>query len=85
MQAPELYVPGKEQPISLLDDDLWQRVFPYDLCTHAHDIIRNHFHYNIDCLQLVLMAAVVIGYFIFLFKASDVEYREVIDEKFNGK
>jgi valyl-tRNA synthetase len=22
------------------DDDLWQRVFPYDLCTHAHDIIR---------------------------------------------
>jgi len=22
------------------DDDLWQRVFPYDLCTHAHEIIR---------------------------------------------
>ena len=22
------------------DEDLWQRVFPYDLCTHAHDIIR---------------------------------------------
>ncbi len=22
------------------DDDLWQRVFPLDLCTHAHDIIR---------------------------------------------
>jgi valyl-tRNA synthetase len=22
------------------DDDLWQRVFPFDLCTHAHDIIR---------------------------------------------
>ncbi len=22
------------------DDDLWQRVFPYDLCTQAHDIIR---------------------------------------------
>jgi hypothetical protein len=51
----------------------------------AHDIIRNHFHYDIDWLQLVLMAAVVIGYFVFLFKASDVEYREVIDEKFNGK
>ena len=26
-----------------------------------------------------------IGYFVFLFKASDKEYREVIDEKFNGK
>ncbi len=24
----------------LTDDDLWQRVFPMDLCTHAHDIIR---------------------------------------------
>jgi valyl-tRNA synthetase len=24
----------------LTDDDLWQRVYPYDLCTHAHDIIR---------------------------------------------
>lgn len=22
------------------DDDLWQRVFPMDLCTHAHEIIR---------------------------------------------
>ncbi len=22
------------------DDDLWQRVFPYDLCTQAHEIIR---------------------------------------------
>ncbi|MEJ7833350.1 MAG: valine--tRNA ligase, partial [Nocardioides sp.] len=22
------------------DDDLWQRVYPMDLCTHAHDIIR---------------------------------------------
>ena len=51
----------------------------------AHDVIRNHFHYDIDWLQLVIMAAVVIGYFVFLFRASDVEYRQVIDEKFNGK
>jgi hypothetical protein len=51
----------------------------------AHDIIQNRFHYTIDWLELVIMAAVVIGYFIFLFRASDVEYREVIDEKFNGK
>jgi vacuolar-type H+-ATPase subunit I/STV1 len=51
----------------------------------AHDIIQNHFHYNIDWLQLVIMAAVVIGYFVFLFRASDMEYREVISEKFGGK
>jgi hypothetical protein len=27
----------------------------------------------------------LVGYFVFLFRASDKEYREVIDEKFNGK
>jgi hypothetical protein len=51
----------------------------------AHDIIQNKFDYTIDWVQLIIMAAVLIGYFVFLFKASDKEYREVIDEKFNGK
>ncbi len=51
----------------------------------AHDIIQNRFHYDIDWLQLVIMAVVVIGYFVFLFRASDKEYREVIAEKFDGK
>jgi predicted PurR-regulated permease PerM len=51
----------------------------------AHDIIQNKFNYTIDWLQLVIMAAILIGYFVFLFMASDREYREVIDEKFNGK
>lgn len=51
----------------------------------AHDIIQNKFHYSIDWLELVVMAAVVIGYFVFVFRASDKEYRDVIDEKFNGE
>ena len=51
----------------------------------AHDIIQNKFDYTIDWLQLFIMAAVLIGYFVFLFRASDMEYREVIDEKFNNK
>lgn len=51
----------------------------------AHDIIQNRFHYNIDWLSLILMAAVLIGYFVFLFRASDKEYREVIAEKFGDK
>jgi predicted PurR-regulated permease PerM len=51
----------------------------------AHDIIQNKFDYTIDWLQLVIMTVVIVGYFVFLFKASDQEYREVIDEKFNGK
>ena len=51
----------------------------------AHDVIQNKFHYTIDWLQLLIMAAVVIGYFIFLFRASEREYRDVIDEKFGQK
>ena len=51
----------------------------------AHDIIQNRFDYSIDWMQLIIMSAVLIGYFVFLFKASDKEYRDVIDEKFNGK
>ncbi|WP_095088224.1 hypothetical protein [Mesorhizobium sophorae] len=51
----------------------------------AHDIIRNRFHYVIDWPTLIIMAAVLIGYFVFLFRASDREYREVINEKFDDK
>ena len=51
----------------------------------AHDIIQNRFHYIIDWPTLIVMAAVLIGYFVFLFRASDKEYREVIAEKFDGK
>ena len=51
----------------------------------AHDIIQNRFHYIIDWPSLVIMAAVLIGYFVFLFRASDKEYREVIAEKFDKK
>jgi hypothetical protein len=51
----------------------------------AHDLIQSRWDYNINWTQLVLLAVALIGYFVFLFKASDKEYRDVIDEKFNGK
>lgn len=51
----------------------------------AHDIIQNRFHYIIDWPTLIIMAAVLIAYFVFLFRASDKEYREVIAEKFDDK
>jgi hypothetical protein len=51
----------------------------------AHDIIQNKFDYTIDWTQLIIMTIVLVGYFVFLFKASDTEYREVIDEKFSQK
>ena len=51
----------------------------------AHDLIQNKWVYAIDWTQLVIMTLVLLGYFIFLFMASDKEYRDVIDEKFNSK
>jgi hypothetical protein len=51
----------------------------------AHDIIQNKFDYTIDWVQLIILTIVIAGYFIFLFKASDKEYRYVIDDKFNHK
>ena len=88
---------GASKSIDVVTDPTWETLgqtpamveqwnkLGYADAASAHDVIQNHFHYNIDWLQLILMAAVVIGYFIFLFKASDREYRDVIDEKFNGK
>jgi len=51
----------------------------------AHDIIQNRFHYIIDWPSLIGIAVVLIAYFLFLFRASDKEYREVIAEKFDDK
>ena len=51
----------------------------------AHDIIQNRFHYIIDWPTLIIMIVVLIAYFVFLFRASDREYREVISEKFDDK
>ena len=51
----------------------------------AHDIIQNRFHYIIEWPTLITITVVLIGYFVFLFRASDKEYREVIAEKFNER
>jgi hypothetical protein len=51
----------------------------------AAPVILNRFNYDIKWFELIFMAAIVIGYFVFLFRASDKEYRDVIDEKFNTR
>ena len=88
---------GVSRAIEKIDNPTWEALkqtpaqveqwvkLGYADAAAAPDIIQNKFDYSIDWLQLLLMAAVIIGYFVFLFKASDKEYREVIDEKFNGK
>ncbi len=48
-------------------------------------IINDKFDYSIDPVSLILTALVIIGYFFFLFKVSDREYREVLSEKFGEK
>ena len=40
--------------------------------------------YEIDWFMLILTAIVVIGYFVFLVRASDKELREVINERFGS-
>lgn len=46
-------------------------------------LINDRFDYTIDPLALIVTAIVIIGYFVFLFRASDKEYREVLREKFD--
>ncbi|MBI2718751.1 MAG: hypothetical protein HY245_10130 [Rhizobiales bacterium] len=52
----------------------------------AYGEIQNRYDYTISWGNLGLMIVVIGGYFVFLFRASDKEYREVIAEKFgDGK
>ena len=89
----ELKLAGAAKEIDKIANPTWQSLqqtppqvaqwekLGYDV-TKAHDVIQNHFHYTIDWLALGVMTLVVLGYFIFLFRASDKEYKEVIAEKF---
>ena len=49
----------------------------------AADIITQPFQYDIDVGGVAITAIVMIGYFIFMLKMSEKEYREVIAEKFD--
>lgn len=89
----ELKLAGAAKEIDKVDNPTWESLqqtpaqvtqwekLGYDV-TKAHDVIQNHFHYTIDWVALGIMTLVVLGYFIFLFRASDKEYKQVIAEKF---
>jgi len=51
----------------------------------AATLINSRFDYTIDPMMLIITIAVVGGYFWFMLKVSDKEYREVIREKFDNK
>lgn len=48
----------------------------------AADIITQPFEYVIDYMGLLLTIVVIVGYYVFVLKVSDKEYREVIRERF---
>ena len=50
----------------------------------AAELITQRFDYSINPLTLLLTALIIIGYFVFLVRVSDKEYREVIREKFDS-
>lgn len=47
-------------------------------------LINNRFDYTIDPVMLIVTIVVVAGYFLFMLRISDKQYREVIAEKFNN-
>ncbi len=89
----ELKMAGAAKEIDKIENPTWQSLqqtpaqveqwekLGYTV-TKAHDVIQNHFHYTIDWVALGVMTLVVLAYFVFLFRASDQEYRQVIAEKF---
>jgi hypothetical protein len=48
----------------------------------AAAIITKRFDYSINVLALIATAAIILGYFWFIFSFSEKEYREVIAERF---
>lgn len=51
----------------------------------ASSLIDSKFDYTIDPLMLLITVGVIVGYFVYMIKASDKQYREVIAEKFGDK
>jgi hypothetical protein len=48
----------------------------------AEVIINDKFDYTIHPISLVSISVIIVGYFFFLLRVSDKEYREVINERF---
>jgi hypothetical protein len=51
----------------------------------ANDIITARFDYTFSWTALIVMAVLVIGYFVLVVRLSDKEYREVIRERFGSQ
>lgn len=61
----------------------WEKL-GYD-AEKAAGLINSKFDYTIDPLMLLITVGVIVGYFVFMIKVSDKQYREVIAEKFGER
>lgn len=61
----------------------WEKL-GYD-AEKAVGLIGSKFDYTIDPLMLLITAVVIVGYFVFMIRVSDKQYREVIAEKFGER
>ncbi|MCC0064431.1 MAG: hypothetical protein H6895_10115 [Defluviimonas sp.] len=50
----------------------------------AAEMITSRFDYSFSIGSLIVMIAIIIGYYAIMLRFSEKEYREVIAEKFNG-
>ena len=48
----------------------------------ARPIVTSKFNYEIEPVSLTVTALVIVGYFVFVLRVSDRQYRQVIAEKF---
>ncbi len=69
--------------VSVVEQEQWQKL-GHDPASAA-EIINNKFDYTIDPLMLAITALVIIGYFFFVLRVSNKQYREVIREKFSNQ
>jgi predicted exporter len=51
----------------------------------AAEMITARYDYSFSWMSLAVMVVVILGYFYMMIKFSDIEYRDVIAEKFDGK
>lgn len=51
----------------------------------AADMITARYDYSFSWISLAVMVFVIVGYFVMMIRFSDIEYREVIAEKFGPK
>ena len=49
----------------------------------AAEIITQPFDYTIDYVGIIITGIVILGYFVFMLRVSEKEYRQVIAEKFD--